>query len=234
MNDTNLDGRYAALIEAIRDALDVHPSIERLLGGTPQAWHNVGRELGFIGGAPQPAPDASDLVELVRDFLDPEPCSHDHHGYCQQHNWFDSDTTCPHARARLLLDYLPNPRPIALGKRYRFTAHQADEIVTPYEIVDDHVHYVLAEGGYDGSCRVAHWHENTVMLGPGVAEFKPDPQPLHLRRGVPPITGYLVPTTRDDPDTHYIAWALNDLDWLADQITGLSRNSIIGILRGDA
>ena len=41
---------------------------------------------------------------LVEDFLDPDPCSYDHHGYCQAHGWFETEPPCPHKRARALLE----------------------------------------------------------------------------------------------------------------------------------
>lgn len=45
------------------------------------------------------------LVELVRDFLDPDPCSFDHHGYCQAHaaGFGGEPLSCPHGRARKAL-----------------------------------------------------------------------------------------------------------------------------------
>ncbi|MFB8122057.1 hypothetical protein ACFVG1_12790 [Streptomyces bacillaris] len=43
------------------------------------------------------------LVEaLVADFIDPDPCHFDHHGYCQTHGWFATDPGCPHGRAKAL------------------------------------------------------------------------------------------------------------------------------------
>ncbi|WP_162602947.1 hypothetical protein [Streptomyces sp. CS090A] len=43
------------------------------------------------------------LVEaLVADFIDPDPCHFDHHGYCQAHGWFATDPGCPHGRAKAL------------------------------------------------------------------------------------------------------------------------------------
>lgn len=48
-------------------------------------------------------PESVDLYELIADFLDPDECDLDHHGYCQAHTWFDADTACPHRRARALL-----------------------------------------------------------------------------------------------------------------------------------
>lgn len=46
------------------------------------------------------------LAALVRDFIDPDPCRLDHHGYCQAHSWMCGGARCPHARAReVLADY---------------------------------------------------------------------------------------------------------------------------------
>ncbi|NUV54594.1 hypothetical protein G6W51_17080 [Streptomyces coelicolor] len=58
-----------------------------------------------------PAPDSTTLLELVRDFLDPDPCSFDHHGYCQAHaaGFGGEPMSCPHGRARKLLADLEQP-----------------------------------------------------------------------------------------------------------------------------
>lgn len=47
-------------------------------------------------------PTSEQLAALVRDFLDPDPCALDHHGYCQTHSWL-CEGRCPHARAREVL-----------------------------------------------------------------------------------------------------------------------------------
>lgn len=39
------------------------------------------------------------LRALVADFVDPDPCSLDHNGYCQAHGWY-SGRPCPHRRAK--------------------------------------------------------------------------------------------------------------------------------------
>jgi hypothetical protein len=44
------------------------------------------------------------LVDLTAS--ETEPCSFDHHGYCQEHNWFETDPPCPYPRAHKLLDEL--------------------------------------------------------------------------------------------------------------------------------
>lgn len=44
---------------------------------------------------------------LVRDLAEAEfkrPCSFDHHGYCQEHGWFETDPPCPIPRAKALLE----------------------------------------------------------------------------------------------------------------------------------
>ncbi|MER5213674.1 hypothetical protein ABT063_24660 [Streptomyces sp. NPDC002838] len=54
---------------------------------------------------PEPTDRADELAALVRDFLDPDPCSFDHHGYCQAHaaGFGGEPMSCPHGRARKLL-----------------------------------------------------------------------------------------------------------------------------------
>ena len=49
----------------------------------------------------------SPLLALIADFVDPDPCWFDHHGYCQAHGWFETDPKCPHARAKEVLDQHP-------------------------------------------------------------------------------------------------------------------------------
>lgn len=51
------------------------------------------------------------LAALVRDFLDPDPCQLDHHGYCQAHAWMCGGSACPHARAREVLAALDGEQP---------------------------------------------------------------------------------------------------------------------------
>jgi hypothetical protein len=43
------------------------------------------------------------VTGLLADLTDPGECWYDHHGYCQEHGWFDTDPRCPHARAKALL-----------------------------------------------------------------------------------------------------------------------------------
>jgi hypothetical protein len=43
------------------------------------------------------------LLRLIRDLADPDPCEFDHHGYCQAHGWTAIEPACPHARAKRIL-----------------------------------------------------------------------------------------------------------------------------------
>lgn len=47
----------------------------------------------------------SNAEKIVYDFVEGEtyPCWYDHHGYCQEHGWFDTDPICPVRRGRDLL-----------------------------------------------------------------------------------------------------------------------------------
>jgi hypothetical protein len=56
-------------------------------------------------------PDRAELIEIIRDLTDPDPCQYDHHGYCQAHGWMDTEPRCPHARAADLLhaEFQENP-----------------------------------------------------------------------------------------------------------------------------
>lgn len=39
---------------------------------------------------------------LVVDLVDDGMCRFDHHGYCQEHGWFETEPACPHGRAKAL------------------------------------------------------------------------------------------------------------------------------------
>lgn len=41
------------------------------------------------------------LLDLINDLYNPEPCSFDHHGYCQEH-FFLQEGECPDGRAQKL------------------------------------------------------------------------------------------------------------------------------------
>lgn len=68
------------LWNSIDDAVHVHGHD----GRTRVVWHH------------------EELLELVDELRDPDPCWYDHHGYCQAHGWFETEPTCPHARAAAL------------------------------------------------------------------------------------------------------------------------------------
>lgn len=40
------------------------------------------------------------LRELVLDLYQDSLCTFDHHGYCQEHDWFETEPGCPHGRIR--------------------------------------------------------------------------------------------------------------------------------------
>lgn len=40
--------------------------------------------------------------DLAKDLYDDGECWFDHHGYCQEHGWFETEPACPHGRARAL------------------------------------------------------------------------------------------------------------------------------------
>ena len=43
-----------------------------------------------------------DIIEVLNNVLDDEPCRLDHHGYCQTHDWPDA-SPCPNKRGNTLL-----------------------------------------------------------------------------------------------------------------------------------
>jgi hypothetical protein len=47
-----------------------------------------------------------EMLDLIRDFIDPNGCEYDHHGSCQTHGWTTTEPACPHARAKALLKRL--------------------------------------------------------------------------------------------------------------------------------
>lgn len=46
--------------------------------------------------------EADRLRALVLDLYQANPCGYDHHGYCQEHGWFETEPACPHSRVRAL------------------------------------------------------------------------------------------------------------------------------------
>lgn len=54
-------------------------------------------------------PRLREAAELLHDLTDGEaknPCEFDHHGFCQMHDWFETEPSCPIPRARDLLKRL--------------------------------------------------------------------------------------------------------------------------------
>lgn len=86
-----------AIAELERDAFGAIPRLRRLAAEAQQQPDTEPPETEAVSHAT--------LVELVRDFLDPDPCSFDHHGYCQAHaaGFGGEPLSCPHGRARKAL-----------------------------------------------------------------------------------------------------------------------------------
>ncbi len=63
------------------------------------------------GGVVSGEPSVAQLLRLVRDLVDDEPCQFDHHGGCQAHGFLSLEPgeLCPHAEAKALLAAYPAP-----------------------------------------------------------------------------------------------------------------------------
>ncbi len=48
--------------------------------------------------------------KIIEDFIDPNECSYDHHGNCQEHGWTGTNPPCPHKRAKVLLKELESEK----------------------------------------------------------------------------------------------------------------------------
>lgn len=59
---------------------------------------NLPQDADFIADARNAMPALLDLAEAMRDALGGE-CNYDHHGYCQEHVWLQTEPVCPHKRA---------------------------------------------------------------------------------------------------------------------------------------
>ena len=55
--------------------------------------------------------DSKYLWGIIEDLTDSELCRYDHHGYCQEHSWFEDDRDCPQKRIRVIRS-LPECRKI--------------------------------------------------------------------------------------------------------------------------
>lgn len=74
--------------DALRKHLDTHTLIQA-----------VTKAAEFRQERDQARAEKADLMQLVDDLRDPDPCWYDHHGYCQAHGWMETDPRCPDARA---------------------------------------------------------------------------------------------------------------------------------------
>ena len=73
--------------------------IERIL----DEWRKTGRSvISEMNRADKAEAERDALAGLLAEFVDNEPCSLDHHGYCQSHSHFD-EGECHMARARAAL-----------------------------------------------------------------------------------------------------------------------------------
>lgn len=88
-----------------------------------------GRADAVLAVLPAPVDRTAELAALVRDFLDPDRCQLDHHGYCQAHSWMCGGSRCPHARAREVLAEIDSEQP-AVGS---CVAAEAPHTATPDE-----------------------------------------------------------------------------------------------------
>ena len=59
---------------------------------------------GRLSAALEVAEGAQSLLSLLADLTDADPCRFDHHGYCQAHSWMSAQPSCPHGRAKAILD----------------------------------------------------------------------------------------------------------------------------------
>lgn len=47
-------------------------------------------------------PQVKELIKLVKELADPDPCEYDHHDFCQAHSLHPKP--CPHGRAKTILN----------------------------------------------------------------------------------------------------------------------------------
>ncbi|MFJ5294487.1 hypothetical protein [Streptomyces sp. NPDC088348] len=81
--------QLALAARALGDAVDQQPADDQ-----PIRWEDAGISPAHA--------HIEELQQLVADFIDPDPCEFDHHGYCQAHYWSAIEPACPHGRAKKL------------------------------------------------------------------------------------------------------------------------------------
>lgn len=54
---------------------------------------------------------ALQLLPVLADLTDDDPCAYDHDGHCRAHGWSTAAPTCPHARSRRLVSQLKTEHP---------------------------------------------------------------------------------------------------------------------------
>ncbi len=121
--------KAAVLAEAIR-RVEERAKTTTGLGLGWEAARDVLRRMADETATETVEPDSTTLLELVRDFLDPDPCSFDHHGYCQAHaaGFGGEPLSCPHGRARKLLADLEQPAVGARQDEPVVTVHAAPDL----------------------------------------------------------------------------------------------------------
>lgn len=77
-----------AVDDALREHLDTHTVLQA-----------VAKAAEFRSERDECRAKSAELMQLVDEMRDPDPCWYDHHGYCQAHGWMETDPRCPHARA---------------------------------------------------------------------------------------------------------------------------------------
>jgi hypothetical protein len=107
-----------------------------------------------------PVDRAAVLAALVRDFLDPDPCRLDHHGYCQAHSWMCGGSRCPHARAREVLAEIDSEQPAVGSCAAAEAPHAETPDALPFTHLDDdgdqlEIGAVMAST-YDGEAPVVY------------------------------------------------------------------------------
>lgn len=68
---------------------------------TKQGYYQVAEGI-FNGTNAHLIAAAPDLYEVLKDMVDENDCSFDHHGYCQEHGWSD-ESECPNSRAKKVI-----------------------------------------------------------------------------------------------------------------------------------